>query len=72
MIVTLYGSKTANNIHLGLGAAKNTIISKKSSNESCPKLNFVQKSPGACMYISTRSRAMTLERLIMLKYIILY
>ncbi len=31
------------------------ITSKKASNESCSKLNFVQKSPRASMYISPRA-----------------
>ncbi len=44
------------------------IISKKALNESCSKLNFVQKGLGACMSISNQSGAMTLERSIWLKY----
>ncbi len=44
------------------------IIFKKISNESCSELNFVQNRLGACMSISTQNGAMTLEKLIWLKY----
>ncbi len=45
------------------------ITSKKASNESCSKLNFVlQKSLRAHMSISSRSGAMAFERLIWLLY----
>ncbi len=39
------------------------ITSKKASNKSCLKLNFIQKSPGAHMSISPWSGARGLERL---------
>ncbi len=59
----LYGTETANYIHLWLNSAKNTHYFKKL------QMKVVQKkSPGACIFISTRSGAMTLERLIWLKY----
>ncbi len=44
------------------------ITSKKTSNESCMELNFVQKSPGAHMSIFSHSGARGLERFILLKY----
>ncbi len=47
------------------------INSKKASNESCSKLNFVQKSPQAHISISPRSGATTFEGLIWLLYYII-
>ncbi len=44
------------------------IKSKKALNKSCSKLNFVHKSPGAHMSISSQCGASGLERQIQLKY----
>ncbi len=51
--------------------AKNTHRStKKASNKSFSELNFAQKSPQAHMSITPQSGARGLERLMLLKYII--
>ncbi len=55
----------------GLTLPKIRIISKNSLNKSSRVLNFVQKSQWAHMFISHRSGARRLERLICFKYYII-
>ncbi len=66
-IVVIHGTETANYIQFR-APSKNTNYFKKVSNESCSKLNFVQKSSRAHISISTWSGARALERLIWLLY----
>ncbi len=54
--------KWKNTFNLGLKEAKNTHKSKKASNKSCSKLNFVRKSPRANMSTSRWSGARGLQR----------
>ncbi len=57
--------------NLGLSVAKNTQHTKKASIKSSSELNFVQKSPRAHMFISSKSGTRGLERSLWLN-IILY
>ncbi len=64
---TLYWSGKVDSFY-GSTLPKVRIISKNASNKSCLELNFVQKTLQVHMFISHRSGARSLQRLICLKY----